>query len=359
MEISVKAYGKVLIFGAYSILEPGNIGLVVNIDKGTSATAQETQSGRIVIDMANFEIQVYGVVKDGKLELTKNPEIVKYIENAVKYAYQYLSTTGVEIRDIRLVSYNDPEFYVEKKFKTGFGSSATSTVSAVSAVLELHGISKPEIVYKIAQHAHYKSQDNVGSGYDISAACFGSQYFLSHEPPKESEFLDNLESKDYIITRQKVEWPLFFFPLIVFTGKSASTKELIKKVLKFKMNRPYQYTEFMKEYNQINLSAKQALDENWPKKIVHFLEQSWAMRKKLGKLAKVPIEPEPITLLINEMKRNGALTAGLTGAGGGDSILAICSSEENKNKLIEFLNKKKLHVFENVNIVNKGYEVLS
>ncbi len=359
MEITVKAYGKVLVFGAYSILEPGNLGLVVNIDKGTSATAQETQSGRIIIDLQNFQIQVYGVVRDGKLELTKNPEIVRFIENAVKYTYKYLSTTGKEIKDIRLISYNDPEFYVEKKFKTGFGSSATSTVSAVAAVLELHGISNPEIVYKIAQHAHHKSQDNVGSGYDISAACFGSQYFLSHEPPKESEFLDNMESKDYIITRQKVEWPLFFFPLIVFTGKSASTKELIQKILKFKTRRPYKYTEFMKEYNQINLNAKQALDESWPKKIIHFLEQSWAMRKKLGKLARVPIEPESMTLLMNEMKQNGALTAGLTGAGGGDSILAICSSDENRNKLIEFLNKKKLHVFENVNIVNKGYEVLN
>ena len=85
MEVSVKAYGKVLIFGAYSILEPGNIGLVVNIDKGTTATAQETQSGRVIIDLQNFQIQVYGVVRDGKLELTKNPEIVRFIENAVKY----------------------------------------------------------------------------------------------------------------------------------------------------------------------------------------------------------------------------------------------------------------------------------
>ena len=359
MELTVKAYGKILVFGAYSILEPGNIGLVVNIDKGTSTTTQETHSGRIVIDMANFKIQVHGFVKEGKVELAKNPEIVRYIENAVKYTYKYLTTIGVEIRDVRVISYNDPDFYVEEKFKTGFGSSATSTVSAVASVLELHGISNPEIVYKISQHAHYKSQGDVGSGYDISAACFGSQYFLSHEPPKESEFLDNIESKDYIITRQKFEWPLFFLPLIVFTGKSASTKDLVKKVLKFKTRRPYQYTEFMKEYNEINLSAKQALDENWPKKIVHFFEQSWVMRKKLGKLAKVPIEPKSITSLINEMKRNGALTAGLTGAGGGDTILAICSSKENRNKLTEFLNKKKLHVFENVNIINKGYEVLN
>ena len=359
MELSVKAYGKILVFGAYSILEPGNIGLVVNIDKGTTATAQETQAGRIVIDMANFAIQVYGVVKEGKVELTKSPEIVRYIENAVKYTYKYLSTIGVEIRDVRLISYNDPEFYVEKKFKTGFRSSATSTVSAVAAILELHGISNPEIVYKIAQHAHHKSQGNMGSGYDISAACFGSQYFISQEPLRESDFLDDLQSKDYIITRQKFEWPLFFFPLIVFTGKSASTKELVQKILKFKMRRPYKYTEFMKEYNQINLNVKQALDENWPKKIIYFLEQSWAMRKKLGKLAHVPIEPEPMTMLMNDMKKNGALTAGLTGAGGGDSILAICSSNENRDKLIEFLNKKRLHIFENVNIVNKGYEVLS
>ena len=357
MESIAKAYGKILVFGAYSILEPGNIGLVVNIDKGTTATAQETTSGNIVIDLSNFEIVVYGKIEGNRLILEKDPEILRYIKNAVDYSFQYLNYKKVRVKDLKLISYNDPELYINKKLKTGFGSSATVTVSTVAAILKLHDIDDKDLVYKLSKYSHYKSQGKLGSGFDISAACYGSQYFIAKPIDFTDNFIKYIESDDIPIFESFI-WPLELFPVIIFTGSSASTEELIEKVMLYKRLNPEEYKDFIHKYNQINLALKNAIDENFRKRIKFFLEESWAMRRELGKITTTEIEPEKFTSMMQEMKKNGAMTAGLIGAGGGDSIIALCESEDNKAQLIEYLKRKKLTVFENVNIMSQGYEIL-
>ena len=62
---------------------------------------------------------------------------------------------------------------------------------------------------------------------------------------------------------------------------------------------------------------------------------------------------------MNDMKDNGAFTAGLVGAGGGDCILALCSSNKDKKQLLAYLEKKRFQVLEDVNIANSGYEILN
>ncbi|MBN2368399.1 hypothetical protein JXC34_05255 [Candidatus Woesearchaeota archaeon] len=355
MQSAAKAYGKLLVFGAYSILEPGNIGLVVNIDKGTTTSLQETHEGRIVIDLENFEIDVYGVLEDGRLKLKQNPEIITFVKNSVEYSFRYLNKKGVKLRDIRLISYNDPEMQL-KNIKTGFGSSATSTVSAVAAVLSLHDVDDRDAVYKISRYAHYKSQGDLGSGFDISSSCYGSHFFMS-EDLKFDDF-DRFMSEDISLLKQSFDWPYFLHPVLVFTGQSASTTELVRKVLEFRNHHPEKYASYMKEYNENNIALRIAFEEHHKEKIKILLEKSWHYRKLLGEMAKAPVEPDKYTRLMNEMKEHGAFTAGLVGAGGGDSILALCTTEPEKKKFMDFLNRKKLTVLDNVNIVNKGYEIV-
>jgi ERG8-type phosphomevalonate kinase len=358
MESTIKAYGKILVFGSYSILEPGNTGLVVNVDKGTTTTVQQTHTGRIVIDLSTFEIKVYGIRESHKLKLNETPEKLKFIKNAVEYTFRYLNHKGIEIKDIRLISVNDPEVYLRRNIKTGFGSSATSTVSAVAAILNLHDINDRDLVYKISQYSHFKSQGNMGSGFDISAACYGSHFFITPSVDMNQDFISCIES-DWNIQIQEFDINQVFIPVVVFTGKSAFTQKLVRKVLDFKKQQPAKYKNFLNEYNKINIALKKAFDGNWHKRIKFFLEKSWEMRKQLGKMAKASIEPDKFTKLNNEMKDNGAFTAGLTGAGGGDSILALCKNEEDKIELMEFLKKKRLTVLNDVNIVNKKYELLN
>ncbi len=358
METTAKAYGKILVFGAYSILEPGNIGLVANVDKGTKITVTETDSGRIVFDLKNFKISVYGRVKGHKLKLEKNPEELKFIKSAVERTFEYLKYKRIKIKDVSLLSINDPELYLGKKQKTGLGSSATATVATVAAMLEEHGINDKELVYKISRYAHYKSQGKLGSGFDIASACHGSHFFISEEENLDREFIEYVES-DYKKNIQEFYWPLSITPIIAFTGKAASTPKLVNKVLKFKKHHLEKYNEFMKEYNTINLKCQRAFQLNNVQEIVYYLEKSWDYRKKLGEMANARIEPRKITKLLETIKKEGVLTAGLLGAGGGDSIIALYPANTDKEKILDILDDIWLTVFDDLKIVSKPYEFLT
>jgi len=355
MEASVKAYGKILVVGGYSILEPGNVGLVVNVNKGTTTSVQETQTGRIVIDLSNFQISVYGYVQGHKLQLKHNPEELKFIKSAVENTFKYLNYKSVRLRDIRLMSYNDAEL-THEKLKTGLGSSATATVSTVASILRLHDIEDIDLVYKIARYSHHEAQGS-GSGFDVSASCYGSEFFVSQGELGDMDFIDYINS-DIKLVKEEYEWPYFLLPVVAFTGQSASTKKFVEHVMKYKNKHPTEYAEFMKDYNDLNMEVRKYMHGSDPKKIKFYLELSWKTRKKLGELAGVEIEPEKYTKLINEINENGALTCGLTGAGGGDSLLALCTSTEDKNYMITFMKSKGLTVLDGLEIGRIPYEIV-
>ncbi|PKA59189.1 phosphomevalonate kinase [Apostasia shenzhenica] len=83
--------------------------------------------------------------------------------------------------------------------KTGLGSSAAMTTSVVAALLHYLGVvelpssssglseqkigdSNLDIVHIIAQSAHCVAQGKIGSGFDISAAVYGSQRYVRFSP---------------------------------------------------------------------------------------------------------------------------------------------------------------------------------
>ncbi|MEK6917126.1 MAG: hypothetical protein AABW92_05275 [Nanoarchaeota archaeon] len=306
------AYGKILVFGGYAILEPDNIGLVVNVDKGV--TAEVSEAAKTIIDTKGMDDS--------------------FVKIAVKEAYGYLKTRKIPFKNLKIKTASDKEMFIEKK--TGLGSSAAVTVAVVAAVLKFYGIDGRNKVYEIAKKAHYEAQGNKGSGYDVSAACYGSQFFLTN-------------------SREKFNWPVELISVLIYTGKPASTTELVGNILVYKKNKPHEYKLFIEEYNNINLMCKKSFEQNNIEQIKFYLEKSWSARKLLGKLADADIESEKMTKLIEDLKDNGAYTAGLAGAGGGDIILALCL--DNKKKLIEFCKYKKMVVLD-VNIVNKPYHNL-
>lgn len=348
-----KAYGKILIFGAYSILEKGNLGYVATINKGTTTDIKETDSGKLIIDLSNYNLTITGEFKNKLLRFNNDHSIFNFVKKAVDYSFQYLIYKKIKINDIKLLIISDPEFSINN-LKTGLGSSSTSVVSTVASILALHNITDRDIVFKISRYAHIKAQDNLGSGYDIAAACYGSHFFISDKLNSNLDFFDYINQKDNYI-KKEFEFNLSFLPVLIFLNRSVSTKEYINKAFDFKNKNKKEYDSFMFEYNQINNYVKEAFEVNDMKKIKHYLELSWQKRKEFGKLAKIQIETDEETDLINKLKQNGAYLAGVIGAGG-DSILALCNSSYDKKRLIEYLDKKNYNYLE-ISFSNKGYEI--
>jgi phosphomevalonate kinase len=331
--ITKKAYGKILVFGAYSILEPGNTGLVVNVNKGTTATIEK--SDRYEISVPQFGINLYFSYENNQVITDIESDRIIFLENAIEYSFKYLKYKKIPVKKFHLITKNDIEMS-PSGIKSGLGSSATSVVSSVSAILKFHDINIKDVVYKVSRYAHYMAQGS-GSGFDVAAAVYGSHFFVC-EKFEPGDFREYVE-KTKVPQINNFEWPSSLMPVIIFTGKSASTKELVQKVFDFKKKEPKRYYDFMKKYNLVNLNLKDSFERKDLAEIKKNLEKSWDYRKQLGKLADAEIEPEELTNLIKKIKNNGAFTAGLMGAGGGDSIFALCLDQESKDKLIKYTTR--------------------
>lgn len=83
---------------------------------------------------------------------------------------------------------------ISEVHKTGLGSSAALITSLVSALL-LHFSAIPsdsftsdipsegrKLAHNLAQYVHCLAQGKVGSGFDVSAAAFGSQLYTRFDP---------------------------------------------------------------------------------------------------------------------------------------------------------------------------------
>lgn len=99
--------------------------------------------------------------------------------------------------------------------KTGLGSSAAMVTSLVAAVL-LHASSTSSVsssfsgtsisertkrlMHNAAQFAHSQAQGKVGSGFDVSAAVFGSQIYKRFSPKCLSELLESTSVRFSVIS---------------------------------------------------------------------------------------------------------------------------------------------------------------
>jgi phosphomevalonate kinase len=84
--------------------------------------------------------------------------------------------------------------------KTGLGSSAALITSLVTALLVQSGLIAPDqltsasarrLVHNVAQFVHCLAQGKVGSGFDVSAAVFGSQLYTRFNPAVLQPLMDD------------------------------------------------------------------------------------------------------------------------------------------------------------------------
>ncbi|KAG0462020.1 hypothetical protein HPP92_020496 [Vanilla planifolia] len=426
MEVVVSAPGKVLITGGYLILERPNAGLVLSTNARFYAIVkplyEEHNQKSWAWSWSDVKVSSPQLSREATYKLsliksvlqctssrdTENPFVEHALQFAVAAARSIIIEKGkkdalekllLQGLDITILGCNDfysvsdsvtvvdacpalsretlasfPPFssiafnvedlhgapsrnYKPEIAKTGLGSSAAMTTSVVAALL------------------HYLGVVKVGSGFDISAAVYGSQCYVRFSPSVLSSaqvgenFLPDVVSDilkgnwDHEISRFSLP-PLMNLLLGEPGTGGSSTPSMVGSVKQWQKADPENSLETWRILHSANAKLEAQLKllskfaegvrgtyehiinicsrfthEKWMEQVVNkdeeaivkaliktrdaFIEIRSHMRH-MGLAAGVPIEPESQTRLLDTtMNLEGVLLAGVPGAGGFDAVFAI------------------------------------
>ena len=186
--------------------------------------------------------------------------------------------------------------------KYGFGSSSAVTVAALKAL-------RPDATAHELFDTAYKiilDIQGVGSGFDVAAAVFGGTLYYIKNKTIEPLAVKNM-------------------PLIVgYTGVKADTKTLITDVAGKRSRETEKVERIFQAIAKIVEEAKiKMLEGDW-ERVGRLMDFNQEYLRDLG------VSSEKLENLIKAAKMAGAFGAKLSGAGGGDCMIALASPDKRK-----------------------------
>lgn len=277
--------------------------------------------------------------------------------------YSYPTSRPGEVSDTstrsRFHQFNAP---ITKVNKTGLGSSAALVTALTSAVLEFCFSRNPparpekrelqERLHRLAQLAHCAAQGKVGSGFDVASAVYGSCIYRrftpsiperigSHDEPGFAERLVELVEDDQvwdyeINAHRKVAIPKGLRLVMCDVDCGSQTPGMVKQVLKWRADSQATADSLWSELQQRNdelADRLQTLSEGEQDKnhlrLKSSISQIRDLLRKMTLAAKVPIEPDEQTALLDACSGLPGIIGGVVpGAGGYDAITLLVEDDQ-------------------------------
>ncbi len=291
-KLTASAPGKLLLFGDHAVVY-GYPCIVTAVDQRMYVTVESTESEFLEVCALDVHTPSY---RKKLHELGKNevPKSVAFVE----HVYKRFLEKFPHLRGVVITSRSD------FSATYGFGSSSAVTVAMACAVNERYQLKlSPKEIFDLCYEAVLDVQ-GVGSGFDVAAAIWGGTL--------------------YYVKPASVVTPLHIpqLPIVVgYTGVKADTVSLIKKVYEMQQTYPEKVTQIFIQIGNIVNEAKLALET-----------QQWAvvgelMKKNQVYLRELGVATALLDRLIFSTEQAGAFGAKLSGAGGGDCMLALTSPD--------------------------------
>ncbi len=276
-----------MLFGEHAVVY-GLPCIVTAVDQRMWTNIIRTQ--KLTIKLAAPEVKIPKFEADINIPLKKVPQGAKFVFAAVKNFYkEYKVSSGL---DIKTRSDFSSSF--------GFGSSSAVTVCVVKGLAEIFGI---KISNKALFDICYKTildVQGVGSGFDIAAAIWGGTLYFVGGGKKIAQI-----SKENL-------------PLTVgYTGVKADTTTLVKKVAELKKIKPKVVNSIFNLIVLIVEDAKKLLKKANCEELGRLANLNQGLLEALG------ISTFELSNLIYASRGAGAFGAKLSGAGGGDCMIAF------------------------------------
>ncbi|MFH1445359.1 MAG: phosphomevalonate kinase [Nanoarchaeota archaeon] len=346
--IHVSAPGKQFLSGEWAILEVGNPGLVLAVNKRVHVEIEPADEITITIDdfgIKDFKADFDGTELKWRQEPTKEEVqglmfTKRTIETVLKYIGEWKTFKMRSWGELSQITLENGETK-----KIGFGSSAASVVAITSALLKLHShdIESKEAkdkIYKLAALAHYFTQGKVGSAFDVAASTYGGVFHYQRFDPK--WLIEFMESGKTINEAIGAEWKGFkaepleipegFKLVIGWTKESASTSAMVKQLNVWAADHKEDYNRI---YGQIADLVRELIPQ-WKDKnkeaILQLLRKNEDYLRELGQASGVNIETPELKQL-SELANEAGAAGKLSGAGGGDCGIAVCFNNESAEKV--------------------------
>lgn len=294
--ISVSAPGKLMLFGEHAVVY-GSPCIVTAVNQRVYVSIKKTGDARININAPGLQIDNYSLnVSDlGHIDYPKD---VRFVLKAIEIFFKkYNVESGLNI-------------YTKSDFSSlfGFGSSSAVTVCMVKALAEIFDIQVDnKALFDISYETVLEIQ-GVGSGFDIAAAVWGGTIYFVRGGK--------------VIRPLKISDPSL---IVGYTGIKADTTTLVQKVSKLYNSHKKNIDEIFTSIKMVVDNAKTALLNTDYPKLGELMDKNQSLLEKLS------VSSIELDNLINSAKQAGALGAKLSGAGGGDCMIALAD----KSKILE------------------------
>lgn len=287
MKVTASAPGKLMLYGEHSVVY-GSPCIVTAVDQRVRVSVEPNGEGEIHVCSPNVGLDEYhkSIGRLGKDDVPKSMQFVEYL---VKRFYgEYKIKQGIRIS-------------TESDFSTqfGFGSSAAVVVALTKALAKYFDIAMDkQKIFELAYQAVLDVQ-GVGSGFDVAASVYGGTiYYVTPGNVIETVYEGDL-------------------PIVVgYTGVKADTPTLIRQVAELKRNEAWVDSVFS-DIGGLVGEAKELF------KSKDFAQLGKLMNKNQRLLSTLNVSSKELNNLIKAAKAAGAYGAKLSGAGGGDCMIAF------------------------------------
>lgn len=304
--ITATAPGKLVLLGEYAVLR-GGTAIVAPVERHARVSIQAAATDHFTLTapelgLARVPIQIE---RGGDVRVRCTPDAASLLRPVLAVLTSVNTETPVFDRPAADVAIDTAQFFVGNQ-KMGLGSSAAVCVALTRALVGYFEL--PERDRFIATlEAHRRAQANAGSGIDVAASWYGHTlaYTMGQTPRP-------------IALPSDISW------LAVWTGTSASTPDLVARVLRaVDGSEPAQLA-----LAQLCSIADSGVEACATHRGDHFLTAVADYHVGLARLA----ETTAVPLISREHAHLHALTVSLggaykfSGAGGGDLGLAFARS---------------------------------
>jgi len=288
--ISVSSPGKIILCGEHAVVygQPAIAIPVPQISCTTKVFAHPTApKGEIWVKAADIGV-------DGVLETL---EATHPIRSAVELVKDHFSIPSLPACEIRITS--------TIPIASGLGSSASTSVSLISALVEFIG--HPLSTFDINQLAFEVEKLHHGnpSGVDNTVIAYHQPVFFTRGKPL--EFI-------------QIKTPLHF--IIANTGVSASTAEAVAGVRERWLREPKNYDALFANIGEISNAVREQLGKGEISQVGQLLSQNHCYLQKLG------VSCPELDALVDASLQAGALGAKLSGGGLGGNMIALVKEED-------------------------------